>query len=88
MFFTLAIVQFFLLTLLPKVSEHLDTFAVGQQVIWSYRAHASHGQIQKVPAEVIKLGAKRIQIRVMQNDGEFVDRWVNQSKLEKVNSLL
>lgn len=88
MFLNLVFIQFFLLTLLPKVSKTLHTFAVGEQVIWSYKAHASQGQTQKVPAKVVKLGMKRIQIRVKRNNGEFVERWVNQSKLEKVNSLL
>ncbi|WP_206815004.1 hypothetical protein [Chroococcus sp. FPU101] len=70
--------------LLPKVSEQLNTFVVGQQVVWSYKAHHSHEAIQKVPAEVVKLGAKRVQIRVRQENGEFVKRWVNQSKLEQL----
>lgn len=70
--------------LLPKVSEQLNTFVVGQQVVWSYKAHPSHETIQKVPAEVVKLGAKRVQIRVQQENGEFVKRWVSQSKLEQI----
>lgn len=84
MFFNLASIQLFMLALLPKVTETLHTFTVGERVIWSYKAHASHGQVQKVPAEVVRLGMKRVQIRVKQNNGEFVNRWVNQSKLEKV----
>lgn len=88
MFFNLASIQFFMLALLPKVSEQFHTFEIGQRVIWSYKAHAGHGKSQKVSAQIVKLGTKRIQIRVKQHNGEFVDRWVNPSKLEKVNSLL
>lgn len=81
-------IQFLMLAVLPKAVEKINTFTVGQQVIWSYKAHASHEQIQKVPAIVVKLGAKRIQIKVQQDNGEYVKRWVNKSKLEKVNSLV
>lgn len=88
MFLNLSSIQFFKLILLPKITKTLHTFAVEEQVIWSYKAHASSGQTQKVPAQIVKLGMKRIKIRVKQNNGEFVERWVNPSKLEKVNSLL
>jgi hypothetical protein len=88
MFLNLVPIQFSNLALLPKITEKINNFAVGQQVIWSYKAHAGHGQIQKVPAIVVRLGAKRVQIKIQQDNGEFVKRWVNQGKLEKVNSSL
>jgi hypothetical protein len=87
MSFNLASAQPLLLALLPKVTKKLNTFKVGQRVIWSYKAHAGHGQIHKVLAKVIKLGAKQIQIRVEMDNGEFIDRWVDRHKLEKLKHL-
>ncbi|MEG3437779.1 hypothetical protein V0288_11675 [Pannus brasiliensis CCIBt3594] len=56
--------------------------SIGQRVVWNYQPRSNSGEVRKVPAEVVKLGGKQIQIKVRQKNGEFVTRWVNESKLE------
>lgn len=62
-------------------SHHSDAFAIGQRVTWHYQARSGSGEVRKIPAEILKLGAKRVQIKVRQNNGEYVNRWVNADKL-------
>lgn len=57
-------------------------FKVGQRVIWLYQSRAGYGCVQRIPVEVVKLGPKRVQIKVQKCNSEFVNRWVNQSRLE------
>ena len=57
-------------------------FEVGQRVIWLYQAHAGYGYVQRIPVEVVKLGPKRVQIKVQKCNSEFVNRWVNRGRLE------
>lgn len=66
-----------------KFSPNPDAFAIGQRVTWHYQARSGSDEIRKIPAEIIKLGAKRVQIKVRQNNGDYVNRWVNTNKLEK-----
>jgi len=62
-------------------SHNSDTFAIGQRVTWHYQARSGSDEVRKIPAEIIKLGAKRVQIKVRQNNGDYVNRWVNTDKL-------
>jgi hypothetical protein len=63
-------------------SHNSDAFGLGQRVTWHYQARSGSGEIRKIPAEIIKLGAKRVQIKVRQNNGDYINRWVNTDKLE------
>jgi hypothetical protein len=55
---------------------------VGERVVWLYKARSDSDHIQRIPAEVIKLGSKQVQVRVRTQDNKFVNRWVNTDKLE------
>lgn len=59
-----------------------SNFEVGQKVIWLYKARPDSADVQKIPAEVVKLSPKQVQIKVRKNNNEFVNRWVNPNKLE------
>lgn len=59
-----------------------SNFEIGQKVIWLYKARPDSFDIQKIPAEVVKLSSKQVQIKVSKNNNEFVNRWVNPHKLE------
>jgi hypothetical protein len=56
-------------------------FEVGQKVIWLYKARSDSADVQKIPAEVVKLSSKQVQIKVQKNN-QFINRWVNPNKLE------
>ncbi|MCU0536633.1 MAG: hypothetical protein MUD14_22320 [Hydrococcus sp. Prado102] len=64
-------------------SPNSDAFAIGQRVTWHYQARSGSDEVRKISAEIIKLGVKRVQIKVRQNNGDYVNRWVNADKLEK-----
>ncbi|MBW4455680.1 MAG: hypothetical protein KME55_24915 [Nostoc indistinguendum CM1-VF10] len=57
-------------------------YFIGQKVIWLYKARADSEHTQRIPAEVIKLGSKQVQVKVHKNKNEFVNRWVNRDRLE------
>jgi hypothetical protein len=61
---------------------HSLNFEVGQKVIWLYKARPDSADVQKIPAEVVRLSPKQVQIKVRKNNDEFVNRWVNPNKLE------
>jgi hypothetical protein len=63
------------------LSSNSDYF-VGQKVVWLYKARGDSENSQRVPAEVIKLGSKQVQVKVEKNKNEFVNRWVNRDRLE------
>jgi hypothetical protein len=63
-------------------SHKFDNFAIGQQVTWHYQARSGSEDVRKIPAEIVKLGAKKVQIKVRKNNGEYVNRWVNKNKLK------
>ncbi|BAY09224.1 hypothetical protein [Calothrix sp. NIES-2098] len=69
----------------PHLSPNSDYF-VGQKVVWLYKARADSENIQRIPAEVVKLGSKQVQVKVQNNKNEFVNRWVNRDRLEVVNN--
>lgn len=56
-------------------------FEAGQKVIWLYKARPDSDDVQKIPAEVVKLSSKQVQIKIRKNN-EFINRWVNPNKLE------
>ncbi len=66
----------------PSLTRNLDYFQVGQKVIWLYKARADSRNVQRIPAEVVQLSSKQVQIKVYKNNHEFVNRWVNPNKLE------
>ncbi|MUG92948.1 hypothetical protein F7734_11070 [Scytonema sp. UIC 10036] len=70
----------------PSLGNNADDFQVGQKVIWLYKARADFNEIHKIPAEVVKLSNKQVQIKVRKNN-EFINRWVNPNKLEKFPTL-
>lgn len=67
----------------PSISNS-DPLEVGQKVIWLYKARADSAHVHKVPAEIIKLGSKQVQIQFRKNNNEFVSRWVNRNRLETI----
>jgi hypothetical protein len=88
--FLVALVMLFNIVLaLPSWAEQTnfnpdsDAFALGQRVTWHYQARSGSDEVRKIPAEIIKLGAKRVQIKVRQNNGDYVKRWANKNKLER-----
>ncbi|WP_414571737.1 hypothetical protein [Nostoc sp. CCY 9925] len=66
----------------PSLNSNPDYFEVGQKVIWLYKARGDSADIQRIPAEVVKLGSKEVQIKVYKNKNESVNRWVNPNKLQ------
>jgi hypothetical protein len=70
----------------PSLVNNSDYFQVGQKVIWLYKPRGDSIDVQKIPAEVVKLGAKQVQIKVRKNN-EFLHRWVNRNRLEKFPSI-
>jgi len=70
----------------PSLDNNYDHFQVGQKVIWLYKPRGDSINVQKIPAEVVKLGAKQVQIKVRKNN-EFLNRWVNRNRLEKFPSI-
>ncbi len=67
----------------PHLSNHPDYF-VGQEVVWLYKARADSKNVQRIPAKVVKLGSKQVQVRVNKHNNEFVNRWVNRDRLENL----
>ncbi|OUL36913.1 hypothetical protein BV372_04545 [Nostoc sp. T09] len=63
------------------MSNH-DYFEVGQKVIWLYKPRADSTDVQRIPAEIVKLGTKQVQIKVPKHNNEVVNRWVNRNRLE------
>ncbi|MBW4635618.1 MAG: hypothetical protein KME30_28170 [Iphinoe sp. HA4291-MV1] len=66
----------------PYSSNISDYFEIGQRVIWFYKARADSSNVQRIPAEVVKLGSKQVQVRVRKQNNGFVNRWVNRDRLE------
>ncbi len=66
----------------PSLTSNPNYFQVGQKVIWLYKARADSSDVQRIPAEVVKLSSKQVQIKVYKHNNEFVNRWVNPNKLE------
>lgn len=65
-----------------SLADNSHYFEVGEKVIWLYKPRADSADIQKIPAEVVKLSPKQVQIKVRKNNNEFINRWVNPNRLE------
>ena len=70
-----------------SLTSNSDYFQVGQKVIWLYTPRADSTDIQRITAEIVKLGSKQVQIRVPSGRNEFLNRWVNRNKLENFHNL-
>ncbi|MEH2205622.1 MAG: hypothetical protein V7K53_16325 [Nostoc sp.] len=66
----------------PSLTSNPNNFQVGQKVIWLYKPRTDSGDVQRIPAEIVKLSSKQVQIKVYKHNNEFVNRWVNPNKLE------
>lgn len=66
----------------PSLTSNPNYFEVGQKVIWLYKPRADSSDVQRIPAEVVKVSSKQVQIKVYKHNNEFVNRWVNPNKLE------
>lgn len=71
----------------PSLVSNPDYFEVGQKVFWLYKARADSAGVRKIPAEVIKLGDKQVQIKVRKKNNGFINRWVNRNRLENVSNI-
>jgi hypothetical protein len=71
----------------PSLNNNSDYFQVGQKVIWLYKARADSSDVQRIPAEVVQLSSKQVQIKVYKHNHEFVNRWVNPNKLENLQKI-
>ncbi|MBO3460476.1 hypothetical protein G7B40_000555 [Aetokthonos hydrillicola Thurmond2011] len=88
-------IAFVVLVLLINLASPLNTLAdevtdgskypnylVGQKIVWLYKPRANSSNVQRIVVEVVKLGSKKVLVRVRKKNNEFVDRWVNPDKLE------
>ncbi|WP_334854696.1 hypothetical protein [Nostoc sp.] len=71
----------------PSLTNNPDYFQVGQKVIWLYKSRADSTDVQRIPAEVVQLSSKQVQIKVYKHNHEFVNRWVNPNKLENLQKV-
>ncbi len=67
----------------PSLTSNSNYFEVGQKVIWLYKPRTDSSDVQRIPAEIVKLSSKQVQIKVYKHNNEFVNRWVNPNKLER-----
>ncbi|MEH2156723.1 MAG: hypothetical protein V7K66_21135 [Nostoc sp.] len=65
-----------------SLTSNPNYFEVGQKVIWLYKPRTDSSDVQRIPAEIVKLSSKQVQIKVYKHNKEFVNRWVNPNKLE------
>lgn len=72
---------------MPSSNNNPDYFQVGQKVIWLYKARADSSDVQRIPAEVVQLSSKQVQIKVYKHNHEVVNRWVNPNKLENLKKV-
>ncbi len=59
-----------------------SAFSIGQRVVWNYRVRANSEEVREIPAEVVKLGSKRVLIKIRQKNGGLITRWVGANKLK------
>lgn len=64
-----------------SIVKNSHNFEAGQKVVWLYKPRSDSADVQKIPAEVVKLSPKQVQIKVRKNN-EFINRWVSPNKLE------
>lgn len=70
----------------PSLMSNSDYFQVGQKVIWLYKSRADSTDVQRITAEIVKLGSKQVQIKIPSGKNEFINRWVNRNKLENFHN--
>lgn len=61
-----------------------DALEVGQTVIWLYKVRTDATTAHKIPAEIVKLGSKQVQIKFRTKNNQWVNRWVNRNRLETI----
>ncbi|MBD2446259.1 hypothetical protein H6G76_03610 [Nostoc sp. FACHB-152] len=66
---------------LTSIVNNPKYFEVGQKVIWLYKARSDSAEVQKIPAEVVKISSKQVKIQI-RKDNQFINRWVNPNRLE------
>ncbi|MBH8563040.1 hypothetical protein I8748_12755 [Nostoc sp. CENA67] len=71
----------------PDLISNADYFEVGQKVTWLYKPRADSADVQRIPAEIVKLGSKQVQIKVYRPNKEVINRWVNRNRLESLDKL-
>ncbi|HLO83767.1 MAG TPA: hypothetical protein VK203_01965 [Nostocaceae cyanobacterium] len=68
------------------VVNNSDYLQIGQKVIWLYKPRADSADVQRIPAEIVKIGSKQVQIKVPKHNHEFINRWVNRNRLENAHN--
>ena len=63
----------------------MTVFYIGQPVLWHYETHKGWGASWWVPAIIIKIGPKRIQIAAELRNGGNKAVWTRQDKIEARN---
>lgn len=53
----------------------------GDKLTWLYTPRGGYGYITPVDAEVLKVGSRKVKIRVRKVSGELVERWVSPENL-------
>ena len=72
----------------PSSIGNPDYFQIGQRVTWLYKARADSGDVHKISGEVVKLGSKRVLLKIHKNNSEFITRWVNRDRLENSHNVI
>ena len=57
------------------------TFEPGQRVTWVHEMRGGYGYTERIPAEVVRVTAKRVTIRVRLQSGAHVTRSVKRENL-------
>jgi len=60
-----------------------QAFAVGERVTWLHVPRGGYGYPFPVDAEVVRVAARRVRIRVEKQGGEPVERWVRPEHLRR-----
>jgi hypothetical protein len=55
----------------------------GARVIWRHVPRGGYGFATTVDAEVVRVGPKRVLVRVALLSGELVERWVSRASLAR-----
>ena len=59
----------------------MTTFHPGDQLTWLYTPRGGYGYMIPVNAEVVKVGAKTVRVRVLRTNGQLVERNVKPESL-------
>lgn len=55
----------------------------GDRVIWHHEMRGGYGYTERIPAEVVRLTAQRVTIRVSRKDGTTVERSVKRENVKE-----